>query len=410
VNSDAVQNVNYWYDLQVPQPLIELRVPNKKTYGGLLCSKSGTLCSLPVPRVELKVGHATVFNDERETMKRENLMLIAVLFAVAVLFVSAIAGTIFYCNRAISAGNSKIASLNGQIANLNSQVANLTSVNIVTALGVAEVPANSPNNCPTPLLYNHLYISGSVTNTGEGTAYNAGLHVVAREANGKVEVDMTVPLDGPQNVTGNEITDYAPVFGTDAKTQIYGNDSLQLGNLFSGQTLSISLGIFHEGTVTSWTITPVWTRTATPTTLILAPKPTPTPKVITVITSVTFNNENYDFGPGGASESIPDTSMAVGANYTLVIKVTDYEASNQSVTLGMIGFRESFSGTDGVVLLSPSTSITGLGVLPSGNCLTLAWNVEALAVGAANPVLTITPSAGDYYFQNATLSFPVTVK
>ena len=373
-----------------------------------MCSKSGTLCSLSVPRVELKVGHPTVFNDERETMKRENLMLIAVLLAVVVLFVSAIAGTIIYSDRVISAGDSKIASLNGQIADLNSQITNLTSVDIVTALGVTEVPANSPNNYPTPLLYNHLYISGSVTNTGEGTAYNAGLHVVAREANGKVEVDMTVPLVSPQNESGNEITDYAPVFGTDAKTQIYGNDSLKLGNLFSGQTLPISLGIFHEGTVTSWTITPVWTRTATPTTLILTPKPTPTPKIITVITSVTFNNQNYDFGAGGASESIPDTTMAVGANYTLVIKVTDYEASNQSVTLGMEGCRESFSGTDGVVLLSPS--VTGSGFLPSGNGLTLAWNVEALAVGAANPVLTITPSTDDYYFQNATLSFPVTVK
>ena len=373
-----------------------------------MCSKIGTLCSLSVPRVELRVSHSTVLNDDRETMKRENLMLMAVLLAVVVLFLSAIAGTIIYCNRVISAGNSKIASLNAQIASLNSQMTNLTSVNIVTALGVTEVPANSPNNYPTPLLYNHLYISGSVTNTGEGTAYNAGLHVVAREADGKVEVDMTVPLVGPQNESGNEITDFAPVFGTDAKTQIYGNDSLRLGNLFSGQTLSISLGIFHEGTVTNWTITPVWTLTPIPATLFLTPKPTPTPKVITVITSVTFNNQNYEFGTGGASESIPDTSMAVGANYTLVIKVTDYEASNQSVTLGMVGFRESYSGTDKVVSLSPS--VTGLEISPSGNGLTVAWNVEALAVGAANPVLTITPSAGDYYFQNATLSFPVTVR
>ena len=48
---------------------------------------------------------------------------------VAVLFVSAIAGTIIYGNREIKDGNSKIASLNGQIANLNSQILNLTSVN-----------------------------------------------------------------------------------------------------------------------------------------------------------------------------------------------------------------------------------------------------------------------------------------
>ncbi len=326
---------------------------------------------------------------------------------VTVLFVTAIAGTIIYGNIIIKDGSSKIASLNGQIADLNSQILNSTTVNLVTALGVNEVPYNSPNNFPTPLLYNHLFITGSVTNTGEGTAYNAGLHVVAYETNGKVEVNMTVPLVGGENVTGNEITDFAPVFGTNAATQIYGNDSLQLGKLFSGQTVPISLGIFHEETVTHWTITPVWTQTATPTTLIPTPKPTPAPTVTTVITSVTFNNATYDFGTGGQSESIPDTSMVLGTNYTLVIKVADYETSNQSVTPGMAGCRESFSGTNGVILLSPSN--TGPGVLPSGNSLILTWNVEALAVGVANPVITITPLTDHYYFQNATLSFQVTV-
>ena len=326
---------------------------------------------------------------------------------VAVLFVSAIAVTIIYGDRVIKDGNSKIATINGQIANLNSQILNLTSANLVTALGVTEVPYNSPNNYPTPLLYNHLYISGSVTNTGEGNAYNAGLHVVAYEVNGKVEVNMTVPLDGPENVTGNEITILAPVFGTDAATQIYGNDSLQLGNLYSGQTVPISLGIFHEGTVTNWTITPVWTRTATPTTLILTAKPTPAPTVTTVITSVTFNNETYDFGTGEGSESIPDTTMVVGANYTLVIKVADYETANQGVTPGMSSCLEEFSGTSKIISFAPPSNEPG--VLPSGNNLILAWNVEALAVGTASPVLTIMPVTEGYSFQNATLSFRFTV-
>jgi hypothetical protein len=325
---------------------------------------------------------------------------------VAVLFVSAIAGTIIYCNGVIKDGNSKIASLNGQIADLSSQILNLTSANLVTALGVTEVPYDSPNNFPSPLLYNHLFITGSVTNTGEGTAYNAGLHVVAYEANGKVEVNMTVPLDGPENVTGNEITILAPVFGTNAATQIYGNDSLQLGELYSGQTASISLGIFHEGTVTNWTITPVWT-TAPQATPIPTPAPTPVPTVTAVITSVTFNNATYDFGTGGKSESIPDTSMVLGTNYTLVIKVADYEASNREVTPGMFGCRVSFSGTTGFILYYPSNAEPG--VLPPGNSLVLSWNLEAIAVGVANPVITITPLADDYYFQNATLSFQVTV-
>ena len=201
-----------------------------------------------------------------------NKKIIAPVLLLAVLFVSAVAGTAIYCNGVITEGNSKIASLNaqivnltskvsgfrGQLANLSSQILNLTSANLVTSLGVAEVPYNSPNNFPSPLLYNHLLITGSITNTGRGTAYNAGLHVVAYAPDGTLEVNMTVPLDSQQNITGNENTDFAPVFGTDAKTQIYGNDSLQLGNLYGGQTSSISLGIFHEGTVTNWTVTPVW--------------------------------------------------------------------------------------------------------------------------------------------------------
>ena len=135
--------------------------------------------------------------------------IIATSILIAILFVAAIAGTVIYCNGVINGGNSKIASLNSQIANLNSkvsdlksqaanvnsQITNLLSPNIVTSLGVTEVPYNSPHNFPTPLLYNHLLIMGSVTNTGVSTAYNAGLHVVAYQADGKVQVNMTVPLD-----------------------------------------------------------------------------------------------------------------------------------------------------------------------------------------------------------------------
>jgi len=35
---------------------------------------------------------------------------------------------------------------------------------------------------------------------------------------------------------------------------------LQLGSLFSEQTAIIEIGIFHDGTVSNWTVTPVWTN------------------------------------------------------------------------------------------------------------------------------------------------------
>ena len=177
---------------------------------------------------------------------------------VAILFVSAIAETISYYNGIVNDRNSKIANLNNEIANLTSQISNLTaqltnltSANLVTALGITDVHFSSFNMPPT--IYNRLYIAGSVTDEGEGRAYNSGLHVIAYDARGTLEINMTVPLSG------------SAVFGTDSATNAfvlksYGNSSLQLGSLGSWETSTIAINIFHEGTVTNWTITPVWTN------------------------------------------------------------------------------------------------------------------------------------------------------
>ncbi len=177
-----------------------------------------------------------------------NKKIIAVSFLiVAILFVSAIAGTIFYYNN-------KVSNLNSQISNLKAQLKKLTTANLTTALGIAEVIPNNSGNKGNPTKFNNLYITGSVANTGQSTAYNAGLHVVAYDAIGKVEINMTVPMD------------YDATFGTDAATNayvssIYQTSLLQLGNLYSEQNVSIAIAIYHEGTVTNWTVTPVWTNT-----------------------------------------------------------------------------------------------------------------------------------------------------
>ena len=198
---------------------------------------------------------------------------------VAILFVSALAGTIIYYNNILNDKNSKIALLKTQIANLNnetanqnnrianltsqisnlaSQVANLTgqatkltpqTANLVTALNVFDGPASTVKFLP----FNCLYTSGSVTNTGKGTAYNAGLQVIAYTSSGILLINMTVPL-------GNHW------YGTDSTTDVYvsstgGNGSLQLGSLDNGQTANVILNIFHEGSVSNWTVTPVWTNT-----------------------------------------------------------------------------------------------------------------------------------------------------
>jgi hypothetical protein len=187
------------------------------------------------------------------------------ILIVGLLFVSALAGTIFYYNGVVNDRDTKIESMNSQIASLNSQlsdfegivenlsgvVTNFTTANLVTALGATEVPKNSSHNLPSVHLYNHLYISGSVINIGKGTAYNAGLHVVAYDINGGLRINMTFPLGGG-----------IAAFGTDARIIEYlgGSSSTVLGSLPGGETTRIDIAIFHEDTVSNWTVTPVWTN------------------------------------------------------------------------------------------------------------------------------------------------------
>jgi len=138
----------------------------------------------------------------------------------------------------------ELSSLKEQTANLQSQLANLTTANLVAELKILDA---------TGYQYNDLYISGSVGNTGQGTAYNAGLKVTAYSAQGILRINMTIPL-----VIG--------AFGIDAATSAvastlpYQNVSLALGNVGTGVTLPVDVGIFHYDAVSNWTVTPVWTN------------------------------------------------------------------------------------------------------------------------------------------------------
>jgi hypothetical protein len=140
--------------------------------------------------------------------------------------------------------NETLASLNGQILSLKSQLTSLTSANLTASLNVIDVDYYE---------FNDFYITGSVGNTGLGTAYNAGLHVLAYIADGTLEINMTVPLKIGVDYGTDEATSAV------AATLPYPPASLELGSLGSYITAPISLAIFHHGTVTNWTITPVWT-------------------------------------------------------------------------------------------------------------------------------------------------------
>jgi len=119
------------------------------------------------------------------------------------------------------------------------------SANLVSSLTTGEYPSSPPPNL--------LNISGNVTNTGETTAYNAGLHVVAYTSTGTVEINVTVPLAYDETFNQD--------FGTGAVGGGLIGGSYTVTELDSGQTVDIFSDIYHEGTVTNWTVTPVWTNT-----------------------------------------------------------------------------------------------------------------------------------------------------
>jgi cell division protein FtsL len=126
---------------------------------------------------------------------------------VTILLVSSVIGTIIYYNSIMNDENSKNASLQHQISdknndtstlayqilNLKNQLTNLTrivtkltSANLVTSLAIKEYPATIQYNISYE---NALFIVGSVTNTGEGVAYNAGLHIVAYTVDNALKID-----------------------------------------------------------------------------------------------------------------------------------------------------------------------------------------------------------------------------
>jgi hypothetical protein len=171
-----------------------------------------------------------------------NKKIIVVSFLIVIILVSVAAATIFYYDG-------------------RSQTTNLSSANLVTRLNEQEYPWYQVGMVFTPSTsYCYLQINGSVTNTGLGTAYNVGLHVVAYNATGTSEINMTIPLHGgifgTDNATNTFVLDYGEALGI----LIVSNQTL--GVLEGKETVNLSnISIFHEGTVTNWTVTPVWTIT-----------------------------------------------------------------------------------------------------------------------------------------------------
>ncbi len=146
--------------------------------------------------------------------------------------------------------SSQVTYLQNQTANLQATIKGLSEANIVASINAKAYPAN---NQPAGF-ENSLYIVGSLTNTGEGVAYNVGLRVVAYTADGNLEMNITVPAD-----SGTFTYDAATYPASPKLSTInsgYGFDSYSSSN-----TAQIGTIIYTPDFVSNCTVTPIWTNT-----------------------------------------------------------------------------------------------------------------------------------------------------
>lgn len=159
------------------------------------------------------------------------------------------------CHNALNQEYSKEAKLGAEIVNLQNQIsvlnANISSLeglkapNVLLALGCTEILSNSTYNANNPQSFDHLWITGTVTNEGLSTAYNAGINVVAYDVNGNMILNITVPVaygtygNGENNLT--PLTTIAPLQQVDL------------------QGTGVGIAIYHEGLANTWNLKAVWT-------------------------------------------------------------------------------------------------------------------------------------------------------
>jgi len=145
--------------------------------------------------------------------------------------------------------------LTNQVVSLNEEVKTLRSANLVTALGIVEIPPYGESYWGNNGNSSYLWITGWVFNYGAAMAREAGLDVLAYDESNEVLMNYTVPITSggiaafSTNPSKNLIPDY-----------LY-PASLEFGNVLSQENVTIRMAIFHEGTfanATTYQINPVW--------------------------------------------------------------------------------------------------------------------------------------------------------
>jgi hypothetical protein len=174
----------------------------------------------------------------------KTLTFVAIL-VVAVLLITLLATTLYY-NNIVSDRDSKISALESQIDNLKNELASQSGqanvrANVITGLGISDVPPDPASKDSTARQYSHLWITGWVYNNGLAMAKGVGLIILAYDSSNKVILNQTMPVMNSATVYSTAIIHNSmklPVLHT---------------NIFSQQNMTVIMGIYHEGVFPSST-------------------------------------------------------------------------------------------------------------------------------------------------------------
>ena len=170
------------------------------------------------------------------------------LLVVAILLVTLLV-TILYYNSLVNEKNSKISNLESQST---PELSNTPTANIITALGITESPPSQVSYNGLNGMYSHLWITGSLFNSGLGMAKGVGLQVLAFDKSNKILMNATVPI-----MPNTMVVSYAQISHSNS-----GPPTMH-SNIFSQQNVTVSLAIFHEGTFpnsTRYEAIPIYTN------------------------------------------------------------------------------------------------------------------------------------------------------
>lgn len=158
-----------------------------------------------------------------------NMVGKTISFVLLFLLVLAIATSVYY--------NIENSNLRNQVTSLQEEISLMKSANLVTSLGFTEVLPNPTSDSSVDRNYSHLWITGSLFNSGGEIAIGVGLIVLAYDESNRVLMNETVPVS---------LGGYSVTYAIPPRNNLHPTPIMHT-NIFSEQNVTVILGIYHEG-------------------------------------------------------------------------------------------------------------------------------------------------------------------